>query len=132
MINFNQSDFQKIEFSRDQIGQFAASAENDLKIASESDVIDVVFKFAYDALLKIGIYLIANAGYKVRNTAGHHFKIIEKTSQILNDENIFILGDKMRQERNVGLYAGGCSISQKESQEYLAFVKSVFETAVKG
>jgi len=132
MINFNQNDFQKMEFSQEQIKQFASSAERDLKIADESDITDVVFKFSYEALLKIGIYLIAKAGCKIRSTAGHHFKIIEKISQILKDENIFILGNKMRQQRNVGLYSGGYSVSQKESEEYIAFVKAVFENAVKG
>lgn len=125
MIDFNQNDFQKMEFSREQIEQFASSAKHDLKIAEESDIPDVVFKFSYDALLKIGICLIAKAGYKVRSTAGHHFKIIEKIAQILGDENISILGNKMRQERNVGLYSGGYSVSEKESTEYLDFVKKV-------
>ena len=74
-----------------------------------------------------GIFLIAKAGYKVRSRAGHHFKIVEKLSELLKDENIAILGNKMRQERNVGLYLGGLSVSQKEALEYLDFVKSVFE-----
>jgi len=127
MIEFNQHEFQKLEFSPEQLARYMASAKHDLKIAKESDVPDVVFKFSYDALLKIGIFLIAKAGYKVRSRAGHHFKIVEKLSELLKDENIAILGNKMRQERNVGLYLGGLSVSQKEALEYLDFVKSVFE-----
>jgi len=82
-------------------------------------------------LLKIGIYLIAKAGYKVRSRLGHHHKILEKTAQILRDENISILGNKMRQDRNVGLYAGGISVTRKECLEYLAFVKETFEKATR-
>ncbi|MBU1026635.1 MAG: hypothetical protein KKA31_02775 [Candidatus Margulisbacteria bacterium] len=129
MINFEQQDFQKTVFSSEQLAQYLASARHDLDIARDSDVPDVVFKFSYDVLLKIGIYLIAKAGYKVRATAGHHFKILEKLSQILEDENISVLGNKMRQERNIGLYSGGFSVSQKDSREYLDFVGSVFARA---
>jgi hypothetical protein len=129
MINFDHQNFQKITFSPQQIKQYFASAEHDLKIAQDSDLSDVIFKFAYDALLKIGIYLITKAGYKVKSRSGHHFKIIEKLAEILKDESISVLGNKMRQDRNVGLYLGGLSVGQKESLEYLAFVNSVFKKA---
>lgn len=131
MINFNQEDFQKMDFSAEQIEQFLASAKHDLEIADKSDIMDVAFKFSYDALLKLGIYLIAKRGYKVRSAAGHHFKIIEKISRILGDENVALLGNKMRQERNVGLYSGGYAVSRKEATEYLDFIKSVFAKTVK-
>ena len=80
---------------------------HDLKIAEASDITDVIFKFSYDALIKLGITLIAKKGYKVRSTTGHHVKILEKLSQLLKDEDILVLGNKMRQERNVNLYDGG-------------------------
>ncbi len=127
MIEFNQHEFQKLKFSSEQLIKYIASAQHDLNIACEADVPDVIFKFSYDALLKVGIYLIAKAGYKVRSRAGHHFRIVEKLSELLKDENIAILGNKMRQERNVGLYLGGLSVSQKEALEYLDFVRAVFE-----
>ena len=131
MIGFDRQGFQKIKFSPEQIQQYLYSAEHDLKIAESSDISDVIFKFSYDALLKIGIFLIAKAGYKVRSKSGHHFIILEKLSQILEDENISVLGNKMRQDRNVALYSGGYSVSQKQSLEYMAFVRSVFEKASK-
>ena len=131
MTDFNHQDFQKMVFSQAQLGQYLASAKRDLEIAVDSDVTEVIFKFSYDALLKIGIFLIAKAGYKVRSRAGHHFKIIEKLTQILEDENLSVLGHKMRQDRNIGLYSGGLSVSQKECLEYLDFVKEAFEKVAK-
>ena len=101
----------------------------DLKIAQESDIPDVVFKFSYDAFIKLVIVLIAKKGYKVRSTTGHHVKILEKLSQLLKDEDVLVLGNKMRQERNINLYAGGFFIGEKDSLEYLKFVKSAFKKA---
>lgn len=129
MINFESQHFQKLTFQEKQIDQFLLSARHDLKIAEKSDVPDVVFKFGYDALIKLGITLIAKKGYKVRSTAGHHIKILEKLSQLLNDEDIVVLGNKMRQERNFNLYDGGFFVGEKDSLEYLEFVKGTFKKA---
>ncbi|PIQ84925.1 MAG: hypothetical protein COV73_06350 [Candidatus Omnitrophica bacterium CG11_big_fil_rev_8_21_14_0_20_43_6] len=127
MINFESQYFQKLAFQGEQIGQFLKSALHDLKIAESSDIPDVIFKFSYDALIKLGIALIAKKGRKVRSTAGHHVKILEKLSQLLKDEDILVLGNKMRQERNLNLYDGGFFVGEKDSLEYLRFVKSVFK-----
>lgn len=131
MINFENQHFQKLVFKKEQIEQYLKSALHDLKIAEESDIPDVVFKFSYDALIKFGIVLIAKKGYKIRSTTGHHVKILEKLSQLLKDEDILVLGNKMRQERNLNLYAGGFSVGVKDSCEYLDFVKKVFKKADK-
>ncbi len=129
MINFESQYFQKLAFKEEQIEQFLKSALHDLKIAQDSDIPDVVFKFSYDALIKIGITLIAQKGYKIRSTTGHHVKILEKLSQLLKDEDILVLGNKMRQERNSNLYDGGFFVGEKDSLEYLKFVKSAFKKA---
>ncbi len=129
MINFESQHFQKLAFKEKQIDQFLMSAQHDLTIAESTDIPDVVFKFSYDALIKLGIMLIAKKGYKVRSNAGHHIKILEKLSQLLKDEDIVVLGNKMRQERNVNLYNGGIFIGEKDSLEYLEFVKSTFKKA---
>jgi len=129
MINFEGRYFQKLAFKEGQIGQFSKSALHDLKIAEESDIPDVVFNFSYDALIKLGIALIAKRGYKIRSTTGHHVKILEKLSQILKEEDILVLGNKMRQERNFNLYDGGVFVGEKDILEYLNFVRSVFKKA---
>ena len=126
MIHFENKYFQKEKISNEQIKQFISSISRDLKIAEESNVPDVTFKFSYDALIKIGILLVADKGYRIRSQSGHHVKLLEKLSQILQDEDALIIGNKMRKERNIGLYAGGYSASEKESQEYLSFVKNIF------
>lgn len=129
MINFESQYFQKLAFKEEQIEQFLKSALHDLKIAEASDIPDVIFKFSYDALVKLGIALIAKKGYKIRSTTGHHVKILEKLSQILKEEDILVLGNKMRQERNFNLYDGRFFVGEKDSCEYLDFVKSVFKKA---
>lgn len=129
MINFENQYFQKLAFKEGQIEQFIKSALHDLKIAEESDIPDVVFKFSYDALVKLGVALIAKKGYKIRSTTGHHVKILEKLSQLLKDEDILVLGNKMRQERNFNLYDGGFFVGEKDSREYLNFVKDLFRKA---
>ena len=115
MISFENQYFQKLVFKDEQIEQFMKSALHDLQIAEESDISDVVFKFSYDALIKLGITLIAKKGYKVRSTAGHHIKILEKLSELLKDEDILVLGNKMRQERNTNFYDGGYIVGDKDS-----------------
>ncbi|MBU0634272.1 MAG: hypothetical protein KJ926_04020 [Candidatus Omnitrophica bacterium] len=129
MIHFESQYFQKLTFQAEQVEQFLRSATRDLKIARESDIPDVIFKFCYDALIKLSIMLIAKKGYKVRSAAGHHVKILEKLSQLLKDKDILVLGNKMRQERNLNLYDGGCFVGEKDSLGYLEFVKSAFKKA---
>ena len=129
MINFESQHFQKLAFEEKQIEQFLLSAKHDLEIAERTDITDVMFKFSYDALIKLGIALIAKKGYKVRSKAGHHVKILEKLSQLLQYEDIPVLGNKMRQERNTNLYDGGFFVGEKDSLEYLEFVRNTFKKA---
>ena len=128
---FENESFQKFNFKKEQIKKYFGSARRDILIAQKSTIPEVIFKFSYDALIKIGITLIAKKGFKIRSRAGHHIKILEKLSKLLNDEDIEILSNKMREERNLDLYGGGRLISKKESQEYLTFIKKVFKKAKK-
>lgn len=129
MIHFESEYFQKIGFNNNQIKQYFNAARRDLEIAQKSDIPEVVFKFTYDALIKLGITLIAKYDYKVRSVQGHHIKILEKMSQILQNEDIAVIGNKMRHNRNVDFYDGGALITQKDSREYLEFVESMFKKA---
>jgi hypothetical protein len=96
MINFENQYFRKLNFTENQIQQLSDLADHGLGIAASSGIKDVVFKFRYDALIKIGVLLIAKQGYKVRSSAGRHVKILEKLSELLNDNDILVLSDKMR------------------------------------
>ena len=129
MINFESQHFQKLAFEEKQIEQFLLSAKHDLEIAERTDITDVMFKFSQNVLIKLGIALIAKKGYKVRSKAGHHVKILEKLSQLLQYEDIPVLGNKMRQERNTNLYDGGFFVGEKDSLEYLEFVRNTFKKA---
>lgn len=129
MIVFDKRLFRQMHFTKEQISQFESAARHDLDIALGSDVTDVIFKFTYDALIKLAIALIARKGYKVRSSAGHHMAVLEKLSYLLNDRDIVVYGNKMRQERNANLYDGGFFVSEKDTDEYLCFAKNVFEKA---
>ncbi len=127
MINFESQYFQKMFFAEERVKRLYESALHDLDIADKSDVPDVVFKFSYDALVKLGIATIAKHGFKIRSVPGHHIKILEKLSQFLDYEDVITFGNKMRQERNINLYGGNYFVAEKDSVEYLDFIKRVFE-----
>ena len=57
--------FEKFKFTGGQIGNYRRSAERDLAIARKSEVSEVVFRFAYDALLKLAIAACAQNGLGV-------------------------------------------------------------------
>lgn len=130
MTNFETQYFQKMKFGQKQIDRYFASARRDLNIAKGSDFPEAKFKFAYDALIKLGIALIARQGFKVRSQPGHHVKIIEKMSELLRDENVAVIGNKMRQDRNKDFYEGGIFVSEKESGEYVEFVEKVYSKSL--
>lgn len=128
-VNFETTFFQKKDFKEDIIKKYFNNALKDLKIASNNQSSDVIFKFTYDALIKIGITLIAFNGYRIKSRLGHHIKILEKLSEILKEENIQIIGDGMRKKRNLDLYECGTIISEKEAKDYLLLVRRTAERA---
>lgn len=127
MINFNKESFQKFSFTDSQIDKYFKSAMESLHIAETVKISEVIFKFSYEALLKLCITVIAKAGYKVRSNKGHHIKILETASALLKDLNIKIIGNSMRLKRNMDLYSGGTIISEKQNLEYLKFVQTVLK-----
>lgn len=128
---FESKFFEKRNFENKTIQKYFASAERDFKIAKEGGHSEVIFKFSYDSLIKIGITLIAFYGYRIKSRQGHHIKILEKLSQVLDNKNIEIMGEAMRKKRNHDLYDGGIMIAEKEAKEYLVFVKTVINEADK-
>lgn len=129
MSSFETQFFQKIAFTPGQLKQYFVSAERDFGIAFQDEIPEVSIKFAYDALIKVGIALIAKQGYKVRSQPGHHVKIIEKLSEILKDEDIDIMGNTMRQSRNKDFYDGGTIITETQARQYVDFAAEVIEKA---
>ena len=89
MTDSNRQFFQKFIFSKEQVRKYLQAAEKDWKIARSSDVADVVFKFSYDAILKLAVYVTACSSLRVRSVAGHHIKLLEKLSEVIQDEDAF-------------------------------------------
>jgi len=117
--------FEKFYFSEKQIRQYYQSALRDFKIASQSDLAEVKFRFSYDALLKIAITLCAYNGLRVKAKLGHHIELLEKLSACLKDPEIQLIGNEMRNKRNWDLYGGGNIISQKEADGYLDWLEEI-------
>ncbi len=127
MTHFEQEFFQKFNFSQKDIEQYFENALHDLEIAGKDPFSEVQFSYSFQALIKGGITLLASQGVKVRSVPGHHVKILTKMSEILNEPDIFTIGNAMRTKRNTDLYGGGTSISEKEAKEYYQFVKGALE-----
>ena len=124
MTYFETKYFQKFSFTKQQINRFVESAFRDLNIARQDKFAEVRFTYSYQALVKAGIALIAKVGgVKVRSVPGHHVKILEKMSEILENPDVLTLGDAMRTKRNSDFYGGGESITEKEAEDYLKFVE---------
>ncbi len=124
-FTFENKYFQKRSFAEKSVKRYFNNALKDVHIAQENTCPEVIFKFSYDALIKSGISLIAFYGYKTKSRQGHHIKILEKMAQIIKNNDIESIGDRMRRKRNLDLYDGGVIISKKEADGYLEFIKSV-------
>ena len=119
--------FQTLKFSEEEIRSRFENAWRDLEIAAKDPFAEVRFTYAFQALIKVGIALLAREGLKVRSVPGHHVKILERMSELLKDPDILTLGNAMRMTRNQDLYGAGEIVSEKESREYLAFVQRVIK-----
>lgn len=115
--------FKRQEFTARQIKNYFNSALKDFKIARESDVPEIIFKFSYDSLLKIAIAVCARNNLRVKSRAGHHIDLVKKLSEYLGDEDIFAIGNEMRKKRNFDLYSGGVLVSAKEALAYKKWLK---------
>ena len=84
--------FEKFAFTSRQIDQYYKSAARDLKIAQTSDIPEVIFKFSYDALLKLAIAVCAKNNLRVKSRQGHQAELINKLSEIIKEQDIIIIG----------------------------------------
>lgn len=123
--------FENFKFTSRQIEKYYRSALRDFKIAKESKVSEVTFRFCYDAFIKLAITLCAQNNLRVKSRQGHHVALIHKMAELLQDEEIEVIGNTMRSKRNWDLYSGGASISEKENREYVVWLKNIFLKAEK-
>lgn len=127
MNNFNPRFFQPFSYTPEQIQQYFENAEKDFTIAQESSVPDIIYRFCYDAALKLGIALIAKKGHKARSIPGHHEKILEQLGALLEAKDHVIYLQRVRRKRNTDLYLGGVDFTDKEAKDLLKIVKEMFQ-----
>ncbi len=126
-MKLDKNFFIKQKFSLVEIEKYKKSAKRNLEIAKSSKEPEVIFHFAYMSLIKMGIYCLAKDGYRVKSQPGHYQKIIEYLSQTLKSEDIIIIGDKMRRDRNLDLYSADIVYSEAEIKEYLEFIENIYK-----
>ena len=125
-MKFDKNFFIKQSFTSDELVKYKMAAKRDLDITQSSNEPEVIFHFAYMALIKMGIYCIAKAGYRIKSRPGHHQKIIEYLSKLLHSEDIYVIGDKMRKDRNLDFYSADYIGSTAEINEYVKFVTDIY------
>ena len=126
-MNYFESEyFKKESFTPEMIRRYAESAQRDLQIAQKDKFLEVRFSYAYQALLKTGMAIIAfKGGVRIRSIPGHHVKILTHLSRLLDDQDVLATGNAMRMKRNKDLYNGGEYMAEKEVEDYVKFVGSV-------
>jgi len=119
--------FEKFIFKKEQVKNYYMTAVRDFEIANKSDIPEVVFKFSYDAMLKLAIALCAKNNLRVKSRQGHHVELINKLSEFMDDNEIKTIANEMRMKRNIDLYSGGTLVTKKEADEYLNWTSSLFK-----
>jgi hypothetical protein len=125
-MTLDKNFFIKQHFSSSELEKYKKSSKRDFSIAEKASEPAVAFHFAYMAFIKMGIYSIAKAGYRVKSRVGHHRAIIENFSRIMNLEDINVIGDKMRKDRNLDLYDMDRMPSPEEIKEHLEFIRNLY------
>ena len=118
-MKFNPEFFQKIEVKNEQIESLLRGAKRNLELALDSKENEIVLHFCYTAIIKLGVYVLAKNGYKVRSIPGHHVNILKAISDISGLKNELKYIDNIRRKRNIDLYEGEISLSDKESSELI-------------
>lgn len=111
-----------------ELAKLRGSAAKYLDISRKNNEPEVKFHFTYMALIKIGIYLIAREGYRVKSRPGHHQLIIEELGELLKNGDIVLLGDKMRRSRNMDFYSADGMITETEAEKDLQFVEKIYQS----
>ena len=132
MSAFNPTYFRSFKPAKEQIERYLQNARRDLSIARKDSFVEVRFTYAYQALFKAGIALLAHRSHvKVRSVPGHHVQILGKMSELLRMPDIETIGNAMRTKRNLDLYEGGTLVSEKECSDYVDFVSKIVERVSK-
>ena len=126
-MKFEKEYFTSQSFSKKELLNLNNAITKTFNIATTNKDPEVIFHFTYMALLKIGIYALAKRGYRIKSRPGHHIKILEALSNITQNEEIAIIGNNMRKNRNLDIYSFSAIITKEETLEYLIFVKKILK-----
>ena len=119
--------FKESDFTDEQIVNISNNCKNDLEIAEESKRVEVKFIFSYNALIKICIIILhIKKGFRIRSIPGHHIKLLEAISLILQNDDIYDTGNAMRMKRKANMYETGLPLSKMETEDYFQFVLELF------
>jgi hypothetical protein len=129
MILFEPEFFHEFSYSKSQTDGYFRNAELDLRRAEESKDPNIAYRIGYESVLKLGIALIAQAGFKVKSVPGHHVKILDKLGEILGRPDEVEYLHRIRRKRNIDLYDGGLDFTEKESKDLLDLCKTLFTHA---
>lgn len=124
-MKFDNNYFIEFNFTKEQVAANLQNALKDLNIAKKVDIPEVKFNYAYTSLIKSGLALFSHYQRKVKSVPGHHIKTIDAMAQILKDPAVAVMGEAMRSKRNIDMYGGGISVTEKECREYISFVETV-------
>jgi hypothetical protein len=119
--------FEDFNFSPNQVDKFYEAALRDFQIAKNDNQAEVIFTFSYTTLIKLAITVCAKNNLRVKAEQGHHFELIKKLADYLNNREIDAIGNEMRKKRNRDLYEGGIFIAEKQAQEYLEYLKKIIQ-----
>ena len=123
--------FELFSFAPEQVKKYFEASLHDFQVAEQNNQPDVIFMFSYNGLIKLAITICAKNNLRVKSEQGHHIELIKKLADYLNDESVAMVGNEMRKKRNRDLYEGGIIITEKQAQEYLDWVRTIFNLAKK-
>lgn len=82
-MKFERDLFTPRKYSREELKKYLKNAVDDLKIAEKSKDIKIRFRFGYDSLIKLAIFLLAYHAYKLRSVPGHHLSCLKNFLKLL-------------------------------------------------
>ncbi|MBU0705631.1 prepilin-type N-terminal cleavage/methylation domain-containing protein [Patescibacteria group bacterium] len=128
---FDPDFFRKISVKKEQTDALFKGAKRSLELALNSKEDEIILHFCYNAVIKLGIAVIAKKGYKVRSIPGHHVKILEALAGLENLKTEIKYIDNIRKKRNIDLYEGEISLTNKEAAELIKITKKIFQSIEK-
>ena len=121
--------FENFNYLPLQVKRYFRAATNDLRLAKSTAEPELIFYACYNLIVKVAVAVCAKNNLRVKSRVGHHRELINKLAELLANQDIEIVADKMRVKRNRDLYDGGALVSKKEAAFYLSFCANLIMKA---